>query len=217
MHRLASLSALRSIVLLSFLSLCLSSAHAANRPARTPRQCVPSFQSWMSGVLSSHPSFAPTTPDNWLGGMGNWSNPADWSAGEPGSGSDVTINTGNDHVNLDVSATINSLTLGGSTGTSQLTGSSGNNLTIAGALTVNSTGTLSLNGDVSVNGQFDNRGTVNLRYGSASFGSLNNYSGAVFRAGADTVLGNVSSDGIISVVSLGQNEPPVSFAIGGNL
>jgi len=246
--------------------------------------------------------------------VGNWSNPADWSAGEPGSGSDVFITSGNDQVNLDVSATINSLTLGGATGSSQLTGSSGNNLTIAGALTINSTGTLSLNGDVvtvngdatnagsitasngsvmaanftntgtimaldisdsvsasnsftnsgainvynvsaggtltnqgvvsahvlnvngnlindasgtiegfmpgntvSVTGQFTNSGTVDLRFGSASFGSLNNHTGSLFRAGADVVLGNVSSDGIIQVVSPGQNQPPASFTVGGGL
>jgi hypothetical protein len=72
---------------------------------------VPDFQAWMSGAFSPQSSFAPSSPDNWLGGTGNWSNGADWSAGEPGGGSDVFINTGNDHVGLDVSATINSLTL----------------------------------------------------------------------------------------------------------
>jgi len=32
--------------------------------------------------------------DNWNGGIGNWSNAADWSAGSPGAGSDVVIYSG---------------------------------------------------------------------------------------------------------------------------
>jgi hypothetical protein len=55
----------------------------------------------------------PSSPDNWLGGIGYWSNGADWSAGLPGSGSDVFIGTGSDNVILDTSASVNSLTLGG--------------------------------------------------------------------------------------------------------
>jgi hypothetical protein len=70
---------------------------------------------------------------------------------------------------------------------------------------------------MSVTGELANSGTVDLRYGSASFGSLNNIAGGVIRSGADTILGNVANDGNIFVVSLGENEPPVSFAIGGNL
>ena len=51
--------------------------------------------------------------DSWNGGTGNWSNPANWSAGLPGSASDVAIHSGgNDLVYLDMSPNINSLTLG---------------------------------------------------------------------------------------------------------
>ena len=90
----------------------------------------------------------PSSPDNWLGGTGNWSNGSDWSAGLPGGSSDVTIGTGNDNVTLDTSASINSLTLGGSGGSSTLIdpGTGGFTVTIAGALTVNFTGTLTLEG-----------------------------------------------------------------------
>jgi hypothetical protein len=275
----------------------------------------------------------PSSPDDWLGGAGNWSADNNWSGGLPGVGSDVLINTGNDTVTLDVSASINSLTLGGTSGTSTLTNSGNSSLTIAGALTINQTGTLTLfsgsataggtvmnagtvnlnnnssisgatlvnSGNINVNvgfvnatgtltntgtiigldasdsvsssntftnsgainvysvsvggtltnqgvisaqvlnvggnlinqssgtiegfmpgstmsvsGELANNGTVDSRYGSAVFGSLLNPGGGVIRSGADTVLGNVASDGNILVVSLGENEPPVSFEIGGN-
>ncbi len=90
----------------------------------------------------------PSSPDNWLGGTGNWSNAADWSAGLPGYGNDVFINTGSDNVTLDISFGINSLTLGGSTGSSQLI-AVGNpyTLTIVGALTINQSGNLYLSND----------------------------------------------------------------------
>ena len=305
---------LRVALLLLTLNTLTFPAWSSGTSTQRRRHSSSGFAAWMGTTSFYLPVYVPNSPDNWLGGTGNWSNGADWSAGEPGSGSDVFITTGNDHVNLDVSATINSLTLGGSTGTSQLTGSSGNNLTIAGALTINSTGTLSLDGDlvtvngdatnagsitasngsvmaanftntgtimaldisdsvsssnsftnsgainvynvsaggtlmnqgvisahvlnvggnlindasgtiegfmpgntVSVTGQFTNSGTVDLRFGSASFGSLNNHSGSLFRVGADVVQGNVSSDGIIQVVSPGQNQPPATFTIGGGL
>jgi hypothetical protein len=132
------------------------------------------------------------SPDNWNGGTGNWSNAGDWSAGEPGAGSDVTIYSGgNDTVTLDVSTTISSLTLGGAfNGTaSELTdGGVAQTLTITNALNVGSTGFLYLTGgsivtagaasssaatielfnksSLSINGGFTNSGFADFESGS---------------------------------------------------
>ena len=96
----------------------------------------------------------PGVPDNWNGGTGNWSNAGDWSGGEPGASSDVTIYSGgNDTVTLDVSTTISSLTLGGASNgtTSELTdGGVAQTLTITNALNVGATGLLFLTGDSAV-------------------------------------------------------------------
>jgi hypothetical protein len=321
----------RLLQLLLLLNLCCVAALAAStKHARTdPLSQVPY---WMNSV-PSQVSLAPNSPDNWLGGTGNWSNGADWSAGQPGSGSDVFINTGNDNVTLDVNASINSLTLGGTSGSSTLTNTGIVTLTIAGALTINQSGTLTFStvgvsaggtvtnagtvnlthgglaggtiinsgvitldvgsvnasgsltnsgsitarddvtgvggativnsgtisvatvgssGDLTnqsggvvsardinvggnlinrgtiqghstrsstltVTGELINTGTVDSSYGSASFGSVNNPGGGLIRSGADIVLGNVTNDGNIQVVSLGAGEPPASFGVGGNL
>ena len=73
----------------------------------------------------------PAGPDaiinaNWNGGTGNWSIAGDWSPnGVPNNGGgnvyNVTIDSGGtDNVSLDINATIASLVLGGSTGSSTL-------------------------------------------------------------------------------------------------
>ncbi len=122
-----------------------------------------------AAVDFSAPLNFPSSPDNWLGGTGNWSNGADWSAGLPGSDNDVFINTGSDNVTLDTSFSINSLTLGGSSGSSQLTGvGNAHTLTIAGALTVNQSGNLYLSNDsMTAGASSTNFGTLAIEYGSA--------------------------------------------------
>lgn len=146
-----------------------------------------------------------SSPDNWLGGAGNWSNGADWSAGLPGVGNDVFINTGSDNVTLDTSFSINSLTLGGSTGSSQLTGDgNAHTLTIAGALTVNQSGNLYLSNDnmtagvgsansgtlalelassLQINGDFNNSGSLNVGQALNSFGNNLDISGTLTNIG----------------------------------
>jgi len=106
----------------------------------------------------------PSAPDDWLGGTGNWSNGADWSAGLPGSDSDVSINTGSDNVTLDTSSSINSLVLGGATGSSMLTGDgNARTLAITGALTVNQSGNLYLSVDtVTAGASSTNLGSIDL-------------------------------------------------------
>lgn len=150
----------------------------------------------------------PSSPDNWLGGTGNWSNGSDWSAGRPNNGSDVTIDTGNDYVTLDTSASINSLTLGGSSGSSTLIdpGTGGFTVSIAGALTVNFTGTLTLDGTgdrIVAGGNSSNAGTINLEYGSnlhlANFtnsGTVNlDHIGSVSVSGTFTNTGTLVDNG----------------------
>jgi len=166
---------LHLVVLLGFVSSTLGSAWASSitTPGRPASAVVTlaaaenpnsiAFEAWLRAPSDLHSSFNPSSPDNWLGGMGNWSIGADWSAGEPGGNSDVFINTGNDNVTLDVNASINSLTLGGTTGTSMLTNSGSTSLTIAGALTINQSGTLIWDdGSVSAGGIATNSGTINL-------------------------------------------------------
>jgi fibronectin-binding autotransporter adhesin len=115
----------------------------------------------------------PGVPDNWKGGAGNWSNGGDWSAGVPGSNSDVTIYSGgNDLVTLDVSTTISSLTLGGlSNGTTSGITDIGlpQTLTITNALNVGATGYISFTGGSTITAGADssNAGQIDLENKSA--------------------------------------------------
>src|SRR5664280_3069780 len=70
---------------------------------------------------SAYAIYSSTSTDNWLGGIGNWSDPSYWDLGLPSSDSDVSIYSGGfDLVYLDTSASIASLTPGGDTGGAQL-------------------------------------------------------------------------------------------------
>lgn len=120
------------------------------------------------GKTSRNRFSLPSSPDNWRGGTGNWSNGADWTGGLPAGSSDVTINTGTDTVVLDTSSSINSLTLGGATGRSFLTGDgNAHTVTIAGALTVNPSGSMLLLADnMTVAANSSNVGAIDLENGS---------------------------------------------------
>src|ERR1035438_5688901 len=96
-------------------------------------------------TLTSHRRLLPI----WIGGNGNWSTATDWTpSGSPNNGANtynVTINTGNDYVNVNVASTITSLTLGGTAGgpgSSFLNSSSGHALTITGGLIIGGSGYL---------------------------------------------------------------------------
>src|ERR1700733_1828402 len=94
-----------------FAVLSLSLAHANSTNIGKHRD-GPQLSEWVfvSGIAPSMPpAFSmPSSRDDWLGGTGNWSNRADWSAGLPSQSSDVMINTGNDYVTLNTSTSINS-------------------------------------------------------------------------------------------------------------
>jgi hypothetical protein len=171
------------------------------------------------GFHSAYGIYSSTSTDNWLGGTGNWSDPADWTGGLPGTGSDVYIDSGGtDLVYLDTSTSIASLTLGGDTGSSQLADNgTPQTLTIAGALTVNHTGTLYLvsGGTVTAGADSSNAGHIGVGTGSALRvnGNFNN-SGRVESSTGDSsgfvVRGNVTNTGTIDGF-------PGGFTVGGSL
>ncbi|HZL67898.1 MAG TPA: PEP-CTERM sorting domain-containing protein [Candidatus Limnocylindrales bacterium] len=159
---------------------------------------------------SAYAIHSSTSTDDWLGGTGNWSNPADWTGGLPGTGSDVYIDSGgNDLVYLDTSASIASLTLGGDSGTSQLVDNgTPQTLTIAGALTVYQTGALYLaaGNTVTAGADSSNAGFIQLENGSALQvnGNLSN-SGTIYlgylvgSAGNLTVTGELDNTGVLQL------------------
>lgn len=236
MRRLVFAARLRLLVLLAFVNMPLGSARASSIAAPGPSasatvtlagvksQSSLAFESWLAAPSDLHSSFNPSSPDNWLGGMGNWSNPADWSGGEPGGSSDVFINAGNDSVTLDVNASINSLTLGGTTGSSTLANSGGTSLTVAGALTINQSGTLTLSdSSATASGTATNGGTINLRTAAVqganvvNSGSVNlmssfvNATGTLTNSGYITGLDNISGVSGATVVNSGSI---LSYSVG---
>ena len=128
--------------------------------------------------------------DDWLGGTGSWSDPSCWDYGIPSSGSYVVIDSGgSDLVLLDINATINSLTLGGTTGSSELDNYS--SLVITGALTVNQTGTLfnELNA-LQVQGDVNNTGKIVTWASNFNLGGTlsNGTTGQINFGGGDSVF-----------------------------
>ena len=169
----------------------------------------------MAVCLSPRVALAQTN-SNWNGGTGNWSNATDWTPnGVPNNGGGSTYNVtidsgGTDSAVLDINATINSLVLGGTTGTSTLQNLSGTaeTLNIIGTLTVNQTGSLTLSDGsiLTVGGNSSNAGAIYL-YGSTVTlsGNLNN-SGTVeliFYAGTGVanlnVNGNLTNSGSVEL------------------
>jgi hypothetical protein len=178
----------------------------------------------------------PATPDIWLGGRGNWSDPTKWSSGVPGSSSNVIINLGHSNVTLDTSGNIQALSLGASGGTSRA-GLQGNRtaqtLGIAGDVTVTPTGvlqmesdTFNVGGDVIVTGNSNALGYVGVDWGSTLrvAGNMQNFGQmqiTPFGTGGDnlTVTGSFSS-GAHSETLIENASDQVSFgtmSIGGEL
>ena len=163
-----------------------------------------SFVSALCVVLTITLTSAFAQQDDWNGGTGNWSNAADWSAGEPVGTSDVKIYSGgSDNVTLDVgSTTINSLTLGGAPDgyTSELTdGGTKQTLTILQQLTIGQTGELIFGGSGSsiTAGTLNNSGTVSVGTGATL--NLTNQPGGI----TDVVAG--SSIGVLGAFTAGAN------------
>lgn len=151
--------------------------------------------------------------NNWQGGNGGfWSTGANWTAGVPTSADNVLIYS-DGYVYLDVSPTVNSLTLGGGpNGYTAVLSDNGmtQTLTIAQALTVIPSGTLQLSSgtnvtlgadsvnaghinaygtsSISINGNFDNQGSLNLGGALSATGTFTNDGGAAFDGGGNLSL-----------------------------
>src|ERR1700722_17724701 len=147
---------------------------------------------WVAAVIAAclFPTLAfGQTNSSWKGGTGNWSTSTDWTPNQgPNNGGgntyNVTIDSGGaDVVTLNQSATINSLVLGGVTGSASLQNLSGTaeDLNITGALSVNQTGTLTFgNGSIlTVGGNSSSAGSLDLEGGSSltASGNFTNFGG----------------------------------------
>src|SRR6516225_5688053 len=150
----------------------------------------------------------------WNGGTGNWNVPTDWTPnGVPNNGGgnlfNVTIDSGGtDLVSLNLHATIASLVLGGTSGSSTLQNLSGTaeTLEVTGATTINGTGILT----------FANASTLKLDGGltvAASGGQINVNGGTTA-----TITGNVNNSGAFTTgfSGTGSNKVNVSGAFTNN-
>ena len=135
------------------------------------------------------------TNDNWLGGPGNWSNAASWSAGVPTAGSDVFIS---DHipssvVTLNVTGNANNLTIGG---TSSLNFNNNTSLTISGSTITNSnntgTGGITLNSGGNVTDLIIGSSSVTLT-GGGTVTLSNNPNNRIYGGVAADLLTNANN------------------------
>src|SRR5262245_27253651 len=90
---------------------------------------------------------------------GNWNVAANWNPNQvPGDADNAVITANGTYtVTLDMSATVTSLTLGGTTG-EQTFAQNGQTFTVSGAITVNANGVYDLSGTLSCNGSANIRG-----------------------------------------------------------
>ncbi len=137
-----------------------------------------------------------TISSSWKGGTGNWNVSSDWSpSGVPNNGGGNTYNVtidsgGTDSVTLNQNATINSLVLGGTSGSSELQNlsSTAETLTATGATTINETGTLSF-----ANGSTLSTETLTVNGGLSLQGATASTTGnATFNSGSEVLIGEAS-------------------------
>jgi fibronectin-binding autotransporter adhesin len=174
-----------------------------------------SARSVVSNLLQVTP-LVTATSDTWKGGTGNWSDASDWSTGEPTSSNNVFICGGcstASPVTLDVSSTINNLTIDSN---SSLTFNNGISLTVdgssisnAGKITLNSSGSateLIIGGPaVTMTGTLTtSNNAANFIFGSSSTNTLIN-DGTIEGAGVigDGQMGLVNSGTINANQSAG--------------
>ncbi len=161
-----------------------------------------------SGQEASGAKPASVVNSIWNGGTGNWSLATDWTPnGAPNNGANtynVTIGTGNDLVNLDINATINSLTLGNGTGPSTLQNLSGHTQTlgITGLFTDNfgADFTFTNASVLTVGGGVNNAGIFDLDQGSKA-----------------TITGNFTNSGLLETNRDNLLTSPNSFTLTGTL
>ena len=164
----------------------------------------------VGGAISAR---AGTINSVWNGGTGNWSAPADWTpTGVPNNGGgnvyNVTIDSGGtDLVSLDLHATIATLVLGGTAGSSKLQNASATaeTLEVTGATTIKGTGNLT----------FDSASTLTFDGGlTVASGGQVQVNGAT----TATITGNVNNSGSFTTgfSGTGSNKVSVSGAFTNN-
>src|ERR1039457_6316500 len=125
------------------------------------------------------------TNDNWQGGSGTWS-PGNWSAGLPTSSNDVFITTSASTVQLNVTATIDNLTIGS---TDVLNFNNANSLTIDGTTITNSNSTGT--GGITLGATNSN---TNLIIGSSAVTLTGGGTVTLGNNGANRIFGAVGTD-----------------------
>src|SRR5580704_2960393 len=194
--RATTSKAKKAALFLSFVAVLLAGGAAAARGQSVLDGFDPNANLQLRVVVvQPDGEIRPAGPDaiineNWNGGTGNWSTGGDWTPnGVPNNGGgnvyNVTIDSGGtDNVSLDINATIASLVLGGSTGSSTLANQAGTaeTLTITGGLTVNTTGTL----------VFSNASTLSAGANSSNSGLLDLESGSTL-----SITGNLTNSGTV--------------------
>ncbi len=161
----------------------------------------------------SPPVDAPALVISWNAGTGNWNNAANWSPAQlPAAGDDVVIGANGSNttftVTLDVNATVNSLNLGGGSGTQTLAIASPT-LTLNAPSTVNangilrqSGGTIAGNGSLIINGTYNWSGGLMTGAGVTTVNGPFNLSGLV-AINANRTLNNASTANWTSANGLG--------------
>jgi len=145
------------------------------RFARSPRRSFVASLGLIGAVTSLAVMFAAVRASammiSWNNASGgNWGTPGNWNPAQvPGASDDAVITlAGTYTVTLDVAGTLNSLTLGGASGTQSLA-ITGNTLTLAAASAVNANGVINLsNGTFTGNGVLTVNGTFNWTGGTMS-------------------------------------------------
>ena len=161
-------------------------------------------------MLAASIQTAPAPSLRWINPAGgNWSNPTNWSTGVvPGTNNSVLISDGNMYtVVLDVNATVNTLTLGGSTGT-QILSDSTNNLTVSSAANVNAGGVLLIGGGTFSGASSINSGGVLDWAGGTFAGTLRvapNGLLDIYSPASKTLSGAITNAGSGSIVWNGGN------------
>jgi len=159
---------------------------------------------WSLAVPTTTAAVSWINPDG-----GNWSTATNWSSGTvPIAADDVLITLGGTYtVNLDVGATINSLTLGGTTG-AQTLANSAQTLSLASASTVEARGVLAWGGGTLAGGGLL---TVN---GRIQFGAGAWYGAVSVAAGGLLEMTEAAEKGLAATL---QNDGRITWSGTGNL
>ena len=174
-------------------------------------------------AVSLFPSWAFAQNDNWLGGTGNWSNGAKWSAGVPSGTSKVFIDNGKagaSPVALDINGSATNLTIDADDSLSVNNGislsigaSGGGTIANSGLLNINSTGTSTSLVVVNAGGSgvmLTGGGTLNMS------NNPNNVIG-VFGGGLTNVNNTIQGAGQIGNTQMGlNNQATINANIGGS-